>query len=147
MGEKLQFETKTALYTSAFYDATALDDTTFGLIIVPAEGISMQDAEDAMDNVLADFMETGVDEELFNSLKFQIRAANIYAKDDVQGLARLYGEALTTGLTVADVQAWPDILDAVTPQDVMDAAAMVFDRKRAVTGWLMREDPKPEAAQ
>ena len=63
----------------------------------------------------------------------------IYAEDDIDGLARRYGEALTTGLTVEDVEAWPDILAAVTEEDVMAAARQVFDRRRAVTGWLMRE--------
>jgi hypothetical protein len=40
---------------------------------------------------------------------------------------------------VADVQAWPEVLQSVTPEDVMAAAATVLDRKSAVTGWLMRE--------
>ncbi|KGB80808.1 zinc protease, partial [Rhodovulum sp. NI22] len=146
LGQKLQFETRTAVYASAFYSGTSLDDTTFGLIVVPAEGVGLQQAEDAMDGVLAEFLQTGVDPEMFASLKMQLRASNIYAKDDVEGLARMYGEALASGLTVQDVQDWPDVLDQVTPEDVMAAAHAVLDRKKAVTGWLMREDV-PEVTQ
>ncbi|MBC55438.1 MAG: peptidase M16 [Confluentimicrobium sp.] len=146
LGQKLQFETRTAVYASAFYSGTSLDDTTFGLIVVPAEGVDLQQAEDAMDGVLAEFLETGVDPEMFASLKMQLRASNIYAKDDVEGLARMYGEALASGLTVQDVQDWPDVLDQITPEDVMAAAHAVLDRKKAVTGWLMREDV-PEVTQ
>jgi zinc protease len=58
----------------------------------------------------------------------------------VDGLARRYGQALTSGLTVADVQDWANVLQAVTPEDVMTAARAVLDRNKAVTGWLMRED-------
>jgi zinc protease len=140
MGRKLTFDTKTALYTSAFYDGTSLDDTTFGLVVVPAEGVTLQAAEDAMDGVIADFLKTGVDDGQFARIKAQITAAIIYGKDSTEGLARQYGEALTTGLTVQDVQAWPDVLQAVTEEDVMAAARAVFDRKQSVTGWLMKDD-------
>ena len=42
--------------------------------------------------------------------------------------------------TVEDVQAWPDLLQAVTADDVLAAARMVLDRRQAVTGWLMAEE-------
>ncbi|HAR51630.1 MAG TPA: peptidase M16, partial [Roseovarius nubinhibens] len=45
--------------------------------------------------------------------------------------------ALTQGLTVADVQAWPDILQEITDEEIMDAARDVLDRERSVTGYLM----------
>ncbi|SPH24789.1 putative zinc protease [Defluviimonas aquaemixtae] len=139
LARKLQFETKQAIYTYARYDGTSLDDTTFNIAMVPAEGVSLADAEASLDGVLADFLSTGVDAEQFDRIKTRIRAEMIYALDDVDGLARRYGEALTTGLTVADVEAWPVILGAVTEADVMAAAAEVFDRRRAVTGWMMRD--------
>ncbi len=140
MARKLTFETQTAVYASAFYDGTAMDDTTFGFVVVPLPGISLADVEAAMDKVLADFLTDGVDPAAFARIKTQIRAANIYARDDVDGLARRYGEALTSGLTIADVQAWPDVLQAVTEDDVMAAAREVLNRDRAVTGWLMAEE-------
>ncbi len=136
MARKMTFEAQTAVYASAFYDGTAMDDTTFGLIVVPLPGVSLAEVEAAMDTVLADFLATGVDAAAFARVKTQIRAANIYARDNVDGLARRYGEALTSGLTVADVQAWPDVLQSVTEEDVMAVARMVLNRNQAVTGWL-----------
>ena len=38
-----------------------------------------------------------------------------------------------------DVEDWPAILEAVTEDDVLAAARALFDRRHAVTGWLMRE--------
>jgi zinc protease len=81
-----------------------------------------------------------VDEAAFQRIKTQIRAAQIYGKDNVDGLARKYGEALAIGLTVEDIQSWPDVLQAVTPEDVMAAAAQVLDRRRAVTGHLVKAE-------
>jgi zinc protease len=81
-------------------------------------------------------METGIDDAQFERIKFQIRAAQIYAEDDIAGLARRYGEGLTTTLTLKDIEDWPAILDAVTKDDVMQVAREIFDRRHAVTGYL-----------
>jgi len=140
MARTLQLEQEIALHTSAWYDGLSLDPSTFGMVVVPAEGVTLAEAETAMDEVVAKFMETGVDEDHLARLKAQARAAEIYARDSMQGMARRYGEALTSGLTVADVQAWPAIIQAVTPEDIMKAAKLVFDDRNSVTGWLKRPE-------
>ncbi|WP_373050262.1 M16 family metallopeptidase [Thalassovita aquimarina] len=138
--EKLQFESQKAVYAAAFYEGTSLDDTTFSLVAVPAQGVSLQEVEDAMDKVLKDFMATGIDPDQLERIKTQIRASEIYARDDVEGLANRYGRALTQGLTVQDVQDWPDILQAVNADDIMAVAREVLDRRQSVTGWMMAEE-------
>lgn len=136
----LQFETQTAVWASAFYNGTSVDPDTFGVVIMPAPGISLADAEAALDGVIAKFLKDGVNPDDFARIKAQVRASEIYARDDAQALARAYGEALAVGLTVQDVQDWPAALQAVTPEDVMAAAHKVLDRKQAVTGWLTQEE-------
>ena len=147
MATKLQFESQIALYASAGYDGTSFDDTTFNLALVPAPGIGMAEAERAMDAVLADVMKNGIDAEQFDRIKTQIHADNIYAEDSVMGLARRYGEALTTGLKIEDVQAWPAVLDAVTVEDVKAAAIDVLDKRRSVTGWMMPETASDDTTE
>jgi len=137
--EKLQFDRQIATYTGAFYNGTALDDTTFDLVVVPTAGTSLQDAEDALDEALTAFMQEGVDAEQLDRIKLQIRAEQIYARDNADQVASRYGRALAIGLTVSDVQDWPKILEAVSADDIMQAAAAVFDRRASVTGWLMKE--------
>ena len=144
LGKALQFEAKKALYTSAYYGGMSLDKTTFGLVVVPSAEVSLQEVEDLMDATIAEFIEQGVNLETFERIKLQLRASEIYAKDNVQGIANQYGSALTQGLRVQDVQAWPEVLQEVTPADIIAAAEMVFDDKSSVTGWLMgvQEDAK-----
>jgi zinc protease len=143
----LQFDTQTAVYSSAFYDGTTIDDATFGVLVVPVPGVSLQDAETAMDKVIADFLKDGPDPAALERIKTQVRAGEIYAKDDVQGLARMYGEELSIGLTLEDIQGWDEALAAVTVDDVRTAAAEMFNRKQAVTGWLTRPDATEEVQQ
>ena len=140
LAEKLQFDTQTVVYAGAFYGGVALDDTTFDLIVVPAPGVTLQEAEDAMDAALAQFIEDGVDPEQLDRIKMQLRASEIYARDDAEGIANRYGRALATGLTVEDVQAWPAILQSVTEEDILEAARAVLRREASVTGWLMQAE-------
>ncbi|MEY1557693.1 M16 family metallopeptidase [Yoonia sp. R2331] len=143
-GKALQFDTQTVIYSNAGYSGNALDDTSFGVTVVPVPGVTLSEAEAAMDQVIADFMANPIDPADMDRIRSQLRASEIYAKDNVQGLARRYGAALTQGLTVADVQAWPDILQAVTEDDIKAVAAEVLNLDQAVTGWVVasREDAK-----
>ncbi|MEM9248152.1 MAG: pitrilysin family protein [Pseudomonadota bacterium] len=146
MRRVLEIEEGTALYAAAFYGGMSYDDTTFGLVVVPPPGRTLEEAEADMDRMIARFLEDGIDTDALARLKTQVRAQEIYARDNLQGLARRYGAALTSGLTVADVDAWPDILDAVTPEDIMAAAAQIFEPRRSVTAYL-RTSPTETAAQ
>jgi zinc protease len=147
MGERLQLETQRAVYSAAFYSGTSYDDTTFGVIVVPSAGRSLTDSEADMDEVIAAFLETGVDLDQLARIKMQIRAADIYADDSTQGLARRYGAALTSGLTIEDIEAWPDILQSITEDEIMEAARNIFDMEKSVTGWLMKPAPVEEATE
>lgn len=144
LARALQFDTQTAVYTSAFYDGTSIDAGSFGLYVVPAPGVSLEDAEAAMDRTVQDFLAKGPDPAAFERIKTQIRASEIYGKDDIQGLANMYGEELTIGLSVADIQGFDDVLGTVTIEDVMEAAHKVFNRNSAVTGWLTQAQEVPQ---
>jgi zinc protease len=136
MPQKLQFEERRSVYAGAFYSGLSLDDTTFGVVNVPAEGVSLEEAEADMDRVIAEFMETGVDPVQLDRIKFQLRAAQVYELDSSNSLANRYGAALTSGLTIDDVHEWPRILQSITADEIIAAAQDVFDRDNAVTGFL-----------
>ncbi|MBP6737422.1 MAG: insulinase family protein [Rhodobacteraceae bacterium] len=136
LAKSLQFDRKIAVWAAAGYDGTTVDPDTFSLYASPVPGTSLADLEAAMDEVIAQFLKDGPDAEQLARIKTQVRASEIYARDDSGGLARSYGQALAVGLTVTDVQDWPAILQSVTEEDVMAVAAKVLNRDQAVTGWL-----------
>ncbi len=137
--EQLQFEQELAVYAGAFYSGTSRDDTSFGVVVVPSPGVTLEEAEAAMDASIQQFMAQDIDVEKLERIKMQLRASQIYARDNVDGIANRYGRALATGLTVEDVQAWPDILQAVTPDDILAAARAIFRPEASVTGYLMSD--------
>ncbi len=146
LSRRLQFGSGEALYASAFYNGLSLDDTTFGLLVVPAPGVPLAAAEAALDREIAAFLEDGVDPAQLDRIKMSLRADAIYEDDSVSSLARRYGVALTSGLTLDDIAAWPDLLQSVTGDQIVAAGRRVLDRDRAVTGWLTATEPAEDAA-
>jgi zinc protease len=147
LARALQFDRQVAVYTAAFYDGTSIDDGTFGLIVMPASDVSLETIEGDLDRVLEEFLEKGPDAAALERIRTQVRASEIYARDNVQGLANRYGQELSIGLTLADIESWDETLAAVTAEDVMTVAQKVLDRKNAVTGWLMRPAAEREAQE
>jgi zinc protease len=95
--------------------------------------------------VIADIAQNGVHAEDLERVKTQLIAEAIYAQDNQATLARWYGGALSTGLSIEDIRSWPDRIRAVTAVQVRDAAQKWLDKKRSVTGYLIKETaPKHE---
>lgn len=135
---RLTYEEGIAVSAWAGYSGTNLDGGTFSLGIVPVPGTDLATAEAALDRVLAEFLEQGVNDAQFQRVMRQVRAQEIFQLDDVGARARSIGAALTTGLTLEDATGWLAALQAVTAEDVM-AAARLLDRRSSVTGWLERD--------
>lgn len=134
-----------ASVVGAYYQSSALGDTRFVLYGVPRGDATDLDALMAdIDAVLADVVENGVTEEELARAKNRTTAGAIYAQDNHASLARIFGTALATGHTVEDVQNWPARIEAVTAEQVAEAARKYLTVRRSVTGYLV---PAPDAAE
>ncbi|MCB1347682.1 MAG: insulinase family protein, partial [Maritimibacter sp.] len=71
LGQALEFDTNTAVYTNAGYASVAYDDSAFSFSVVPAEGVSLADAEAALDAQLTKFIAEGPDPDAFERIKMQ----------------------------------------------------------------------------
>lgn len=135
--ETLVVDEKYAVGAGAYYLGSAVDDTRLWVYATPAPGVSLEDLDEAIDRVIKRFTEKPIDEAHLRRAKTRLIADAIYAQDSQASLARWYGEALATGLTIEDVAAWPDRMEAVTAADVTAAAKKWLDKRRAVTGFLL----------
>ena len=147
LNRKLVVDRKIAVAAGAYYMGTSLDDTRFWVWGLPAPEVSLEDLDKAIGEVIADVAKNGVDADDLARAKTRLIAEAVYAQDSQASLARWYGAALCTGLSVRDVREWPDRIDAVDAEAVKAACAKWLDRKRAVTGFLLPLDKDETAAE
>jgi zinc protease len=132
-----------ALSASAGYDSIALDYAPFRVSATPKTGTTLPQIEAAMDAVLTEVVEHGVTADETERCKNGLVADAVYAQDNQATLARWFGAALMTGLTIEHVQAWPDRVREVSADSVQKAARAILDKRHSVTGYLVT-DPATE---
>jgi zinc protease len=128
-----------AVNAGAGYQGSALDYSRLNVSASPKPGITLQQAEEAIDAVIAEISEKGVTADELERSKNRLIADAVYAQDSQSTLARWYGAALTTGGTVEQVQSWPDRIRAVSADAVKAAARQWLDKRRSVTGYLIKD--------
>jgi zinc protease len=128
----------------ASYSGTAVDNTVFSIYATPRPHVSLSKLEADVDDVIDEVASNGVTPEELERAKTRMIADAVYAKDNQATLARWYGSALATGRTVAHVNGWTERVRAVTADSVRAAARAWLDKHRSVTGYLIREWPRPE---
>ena len=133
-----------AVMAAAGYDSSALDMAKFSVYGSPRPGVTLQQFEAEADAVIAEVIAKGVSADELDRAKSRLIADATYAQDNQATMARWYGAALMAGASVQDVQHWPDRIKAVTAAEVQDAARKWLDKKRSVTGYLIK-DTSPQA--
>jgi zinc protease len=128
-----------AVSAGAGYQGTSLDATQFSISASPKPGVEFSQIEQVIDRVIAEVCQNPARAEDLERVKTQLIAEAIYAQDNQAALARWYGGALTTGLSIEDIRSWPDRIRAVTAEQVRAAAQKWLDKKRSVTGYLIKD--------
>jgi len=127
---------KLATDAGASYDGYARDAGEFSVYAVPRPGVSLEALEKAVDQVLGvNALALPRDNDLARA-KTQLIASVTYRRDSQFALASAYGQALTIGLTVDDVNEWPARIRAVNAEGVRKAAQSL-SRRDAVTAHLV----------
>jgi zinc protease len=106
----------------------------------PAEDVSLETLEAAVDEVIATFLREGPTEVELARAKASLSAAAVYARDSQESLANIYGASLATGESIDDVVTWGDDIEAVTLDEALEMARATLDINASVTGWLLPEE-------
>ncbi len=135
--QKLVSDQKIASSAGGYYAGSGLDSGKIGLYAVPAEGQTLDAVEAGIDAVIAEVKEKGVTAEELARAKTGYIAEFVYESDNQATLARRYGWGLVVGRTIAQIDAWPEMISKVTLEDVKSAAEKHLDVRRSVTGRLV----------
>lgn len=139
----LVIEQSVALSAGAGFTGDPRDYGTFSFYASPREPGELAKAEAALDAEIARLLQDGITEDELADAKDRLLMDAAKARDSLNGPALLVAEALAGGETLADIQAWPDRIQAVTVAEVMTAARAVLVPENSVTSILT---PRQDAA-
>jgi zinc protease len=128
-----------ALSAGAFYNPGALDLGTFGFYATPRKDLPIADLEAALEADLKTVLKDGLTQAEVDRAKQHMQQQAVYARDSLDGPARIIGAALATGRSLEDVETWPQHIGAVTLDEVNAAARLVIHDEIGVTGVLLPE--------
>jgi zinc protease len=134
---ELVVKRKLASDTGATYEGYTRDAAEFSIYAVPRPGVHMDVLEQAIDAVLKSYTIAAPRTVDLDRAKTQLVADATYQRDSQYSLASAYGQALAIGLTVDDVEAWPDRIRAVAAASVKQVATDDLIKREAVTGFLV----------
>ncbi len=126
-----------AVSAGAWYRATSLDLSQFGIYASPAPGVDLARVEAAVDAELTGLLTEGVSAGEIERITARMVRQAIYARESLATAARVFGAALTSGNSVEHVEAWPERIAAVTAEQVMAAARAILKPETSVTGLLL----------
>jgi len=129
-----------AASAGAWYDDVSLDLTSFTVYATPSPGVDIARLEAAVDAEIARVLEDGVGADEIARIKRRMIAETTYARDSLHTAARVFGSALTAGVSVAEIEAWPERIGAVTVDQVNAAARAVLRPEGSVTGVLLPDE-------
>lgn len=135
--KKLIEHRRIASSISVSYDGISRNAEAFVIGGEPTSGHTVQDLEKAIDDELQVFLKKGLTESELAAVKKRMLAGLAFVKDDVLSGAQSLGRAAVCDFDLAEFDAWPDRIEAVTVRNVMDAAHLLFTQTYDFRGVLM----------
>jgi zinc protease len=134
---RLCAEEEIAAGASAYFMGSMVDRAAFQLSASPRPGTDMAKLEAGLDAALATFLADGPSELELARARTRLVAETVFARDSQSSLARIFGASLAVGETVEDVLAWPERIESVTREAVIEVARRYLRPDRSVTGLLL----------
>lgn len=137
--QRLVVERKLATGVSAGYSAFLLGPGAFSVSATPADGVSIESLEAAVDEELAAFLSGKLDEDAFARAKIQMKADTIYAREGLFTMGRIAGYVRMLELPLSYIVKWPEAVENVTIEHVRNALNSTLNMNHSVTGVLLPE--------
>lgn len=119
------------------YSPSAVDPTPFALVAVPAPGVTPSTLERGIETEIERLRGDGMAEADMRRAQQALRAAGLRARDGTYRAALVFGSGLVTGATMEEIEAWPELIEAVTLDQVRDEARALLRPEASATGVLV----------
>jgi zinc protease len=139
--KRLVVERKTAASAGGWYSDSGLDAGRLALYAIAADSVLPEELDAEIVSVIEELKEKGVTQAELDRARNSYIAEFVYTSDSQSRMARHYAWRVALGMSVADVDEWPERLRKVTVEDIRNVARTYLVDKNSVTGILT---PVPE---
>ncbi len=138
----LVIEQKLAVSAGMSYSPTMRDIAEVTFYASPTPGNSIEAVEKAIISEINLLLEKGVTQDEVNRAKKTMANEAVFARDNLGTAAQVLGGSLSVGLSIDDVENWPERIAGVSVQDVNRALRAVLKDTKTVTGILLGQEHK-----
>ncbi len=142
----LVLEQKIATSVDVDYNGLTLGPAEFSIGAVPVPGVSLDVVEKAVDAEIARALKDGFTAEEIKRAKTLLKAQSVYARDGLSGMARIMGWLRICGMDKDYFSRWPALIEAVSPEQITQAARDTLVLTHSVTFELLPGEALPEGA-
>ena len=135
----LVIDQKLAVNIGVSYEDLKRGPSEFTIFAIPSEKSDIPTLEQAINEEIQKSVDQMVTEDELESAKKSLIADQIYAREGLQEMGYLAAEATVIGLDPDYITTWGDRINAVTPEQIQQAAADVLKSSASVTGILDSE--------
>ena len=125
---RLVREQKLLTSVSTSYDLYSRGDSLFSITALPANGVSFEQAEQALQQEITLLQNELVSKAEIQRISQRLVANLVYSQDDISNRAKSIGNLAVNGLDFRLSEQLPQKLAAVTPQDIQRVAREYFIR-------------------
>lgn len=134
-----------AISASAWYDPSRRGPAELAISASPRPGVDLDRLAAAAGAIIREMATSGPSEDEVARARQRMIAEAVFARDSIGTAARILGQGLAIGQSLDDIEAWPDRIDAVTRDEVAEAAKLVL-ASPTVTSLLLSADGPAEPA-
>ncbi|WP_443612436.1 M16 family metallopeptidase, partial [Acinetobacter pseudolwoffii] len=137
--DRLVRDRKILTSVSASYDPYNRGDSLFGISALPAPGVSLQEAQQAIQDEVDLLKTTAMTQQEVDRISTRFISSLIYSQDDIAGQAKMIGNLEVNGLSYRLMDELPKHFESVSVQDIQRVANAYFVRDNLSTLYLSPE--------
>lgn len=127
----------TSVYTE--YDPLSVGPALLRIVAIPAEGVSLEKLEAALDQELKRILAAPEDVAAFARARTLLTAEVTFAQDGLQQIANVMARIFAVGLNEQFFYDWSTMIAGASDAQVLSAGRSVITPNTAVTGYLLQE--------
>ncbi|MCG2607282.1 insulinase family protein [Acinetobacter sp. SM34] len=138
--DRLVRDKKILTAVSVSYDPYSRGDSLVSISALPAEDVSLQEAEKAIQAEIELLKTELIKPEEVNRVTAKYVSNLVYSQDDIAGQTRMMGNLEINGLSFRLMDELPKHFETVSPQDIQRVANVYFSRDNLSTLYLSPEN-------